>query len=144
MSAPDYTCTIQTTASPDDAYDKVARVSEWWAKNFEGSARKLGDTFTVRFGKTFVDFKVVEAVPARRVVWSVTDCHLEWIADKTEWNGTNVAWDIASANGITNVTITHHGLVPGVECYNDCEQGWNGHVQNSLRQLLNGGEGMPE
>jgi len=144
MSKPDYTCTIQSTASAADAYDKIARVSEWWAKDFEGKAHDLGDTFTVRFGETFVDFEITEAVPSRRVVWSVTDCHLEWIADKTEWTGTRVAWDIESVNGATAVTITHHGLVPGVECYNDCEEGWNGHVQNSLLQFLNGGKGMPE
>ena len=56
MKTHDYTCSIQTSASAEEAYDKIARVSEWWAKNFKGSARNPGDAFTVRFGETFVDF----------------------------------------------------------------------------------------
>ena len=71
MKTQDYTCSIQSSVSAKEAYDKIARVSEWWAKDFKGSARNLGDTFTVRFGETFVDFKISEAVPDSRIVWQV-------------------------------------------------------------------------
>ena len=74
MTTQDYTSSIQTSAPAAEAFDKIARVSEWWAKNFEGSARKPGDTFTVRFGKTFVDFTISEAVPGREIVWKVVNC----------------------------------------------------------------------
>lgn len=143
MTTLDYTCSIQAPVSANEAYDKIAHVSEWWAKNFEGSARKLGDTFTVRFGETFVNFKISEAVPDSKIVWEVANCSLPWLQDKTEWNGTSVAWEISPSNGTTTVTITHRGLVPGAECYSVCEKGWNGHVQKSLLQFLNGGKGMP-
>lgn len=149
----DYTCSITAPISAKDALDKIARVSEWWAKNFEGSARARGDTFTVRFGDvasirsgggTFVDFKISEVMPDHRVVWLVTACHLPWLKDKTEWNGTRVVWHLSTSNGTTTIRMTHEGLTPTVECYGACEQGWNGHIQKSLRQLLEGGTGTPQ
>ena len=144
MKTHDYTCSIQTSVSAKEAYDKIARVSEWWAKNFKGSARNLGDTFTVRFGETFVDFKISEAVPESRIVWQVANCHLPWLKDKTEWNGTSATWEISSSSGITTITFTHHGLTPDVECFSACEKGWNSHIQKSLLKLLNDGKGFPE
>jgi hypothetical protein len=36
------------------------------------------------------------------------------------------------------------GLVPGVECYDDCEVEWTGHVTNSLVKFMNEGKGMSE
>lgn len=140
----DYTCRIETLVPPAEAYEKIARVSEWWAKNFQGSAKDLGDTFTVRFGETFVDFTVVEAIPGRTVVWQVTGCNLHWLQDKTEWNGTDVAWDISSRDGTTTVTMTHRGLTPTAECFLACEKGWNNFVQKSLLLLINEGHGMPD
>lgn len=144
MKTHDYTCSIQAFVSAEEAYDKIARVSEWWAKNFKGSARNLGDTFTVRFGETFVDFKISEAVPDSIIVWQVADCHLPWLKDKTEWNGTSAVWEISSSSGITTITFTHHGLTPDVECFSACEKGWNGHIQKSLLKFLNDGKGFPE
>jgi hypothetical protein len=144
MKAQDYTCSIQTSVSAAEAYDKIARVSDWWAKNFEGAARKVGDTFTVRFGETFVDFAISDAHPNRKIVWQVADCYLPWLKDKTEWNGTFVTWEIAPQAGVTSIKFTHHGLTPDVECYSACETGWDGHIKKSLLNLLNVGKGFPE
>jgi len=74
----------------------------------------------------------------------VTDCNLDWIKAKKEWNGTEVVFNISQKNNATQIDFTHIGLVPGVECYNDCEVGWDGHVKNSLVKFINEGKGMPE
>ena len=117
MTKQDYRLSISAPASASDAYSKIARVSEWWAKDFEGSARNLGDTFTVRFGaadnETFVDFKITEAVPGSKAVWHVTNCYLPWLQDKTEWNDTHVVFEVSASQSETTVTLTHEGLVPG-------------------------------
>lgn len=144
MTAQDLQCSIKAPISAKDAIDRISRVSEWWVKDVEGSARKLGDTFTVRSGKTSVDFKIVEAVPGRRIVWQVTDCNLSWIGNKTEWKGTSVVWEVSSGNGTATVTLTHHGLIPGMECYESCEQGWGFYVGTSLLQFLTEGKGLPD
>jgi len=41
------------------------------------------------------------------------------------------------------VTMTHVGLVPGAECYTDCEMGWNEHFAGSLVNYLTHHAGMP-
>src|SRR5579871_5809056 len=91
----DFTSSIIVRVSPAEAAEKIGRVSEWWAKNTEGRSNTLGDTFTVRWGETFVTFQITEANPNKRVVWHVTDCMLPWQNDKTEWTGTDVIFEIS-------------------------------------------------
>ena len=123
---------------------KIGQVNLWWAKNFTGHAEKVNDRFTVRFGETFVDFLISEWVPNKKVVWKVTDCNLHWIKAKKEWKDTEVVFELSSKNGHCQLDFTHIGLVPGVECYEDCEVGWNGHVTESLAHFINEGKGKPE
>ena len=136
--------TISVNATAAAAMKKISQVNLWWAKNFKGEAEKPGDKFTVRFGETFVDFQVSELIPEKKVVWKVTDCNLHWIKAKKEWKGTEVVFEITPGKNSANIDFTHIGLVPGVECYNDCEVGWNGHITGSLVNLINKGKGAPE
>ncbi|HVT86901.1 MAG TPA: hypothetical protein VHD35_16980 [Chitinophagaceae bacterium] len=144
MKKNNYHRTITVNASAEEAMKKISQVNGWWAKNFTGKAEKLNDTFSVHFGKTFVDFKISELIPGKKVVWKVTDCNLHWIKNKKEWNGTEVVFEISEKKNATQIDFTHIGLVPGVECYNDCEVGWTGHITNSLVKFINEGKGMPE
>ena len=148
MTNQDYRLSVSAPVSASDAYNKIARVSEWWAKDFDGSARNLGDTFTVRFGaafgETFVDFKITEAVPGSKVVWHVTNSYLPWLQDKTEWNDTDVVFKVSASQSETTVTMTHEGLVPEVECFDSCVQGWNQYFGQSFRQFLIDGYGIPK
>jgi hypothetical protein len=144
MKDQDYNATISVKASPAEAFEKIARVGDWWAKNFKGNALHTGDTFTVTFGKTWVDFKIADATPGKRSVWDVTGCYLEWLNDKTEWNGTKVVWEISEANHATQIKMTHVGLTPDVECYASCNAGWTGHITKSLVNLMNDNIGQPE
>jgi hypothetical protein len=139
-----YRFNIATEIAPKEAFERIARVSEWWTKGFAGATQKRGDEFSVRFGDTFVDFEVAEVVPERKVVWRVTDCHLHFIKDKTEWKDTQVVFEITSEAKKTNVSMTHRGLVPTAECYDNCEAGWNFYVGESLRKYLNDGKGLPD
>ncbi len=143
MEQTNYHSSITTNVTPKEAFANIANVSGWWAKNFNGSAQQTGDTFNVRFGETTVDFKITEAVPGQKIVWHVTDCHLPWLKDKTEWNGTEIVWEIAPQGNATRIDMTHVGLVPEVECYETCEKGWNQHVTHSLAKLLSEGTGTP-
>ncbi|HSZ85716.1 MAG TPA: SRPBCC domain-containing protein [Puia sp.] len=134
--------TAKTTAK--EAFKNVNRVKDWWAKNLTGNSKKLNDFFTVRFGETFVTFKLIEVVPDKKVVWLVTDCYLHWLSDKKEWMNTKVFFEISEKNGSTKIDMTHVGLTPEVECYKDCKQGWDGHIKQSLYKLITEGKGMPE
>ena len=144
MTAEDYHSAIIATVTAEEAFESINHVWKWWATNFEGSSEKLNDVFTVRFGETFVTFKVVESVPSKKIVWLVTDCYLHWLKDKKEWKNTQLDWEISSKGDVTRIDFTHVGLVPEIECYNDCKKGWDFYSKESLKNLLTEGKGMPE
>ena len=145
VHAVDYQRSITVNVPAAVAHERVNRVSEWWTESFKGRSQAPGDTFTVRFGATFVDFRVAEVLPTKRAVWQVTDCHLHWLNDKKEWNGTRLGWEISSDGGeTTRLRMTHVGLVPGIECYGSCEIGWDFYVGESLLKLLTDGKGLPD
>lgn len=144
MTGQDYSSSITANITAQEATERINRVADWWTSNFTGASRRVGDAFTVRFGETFVDFVVVELVPARRIVWRVTDCNLHFIADKKEWKDTSVVFEISSNGALTTVTMTHAGLVPGIECYQNCEKGWDFYVKESLQKLLGENQGVPD
>lgn len=135
---------IMVNASPADAMKMISQVNQWWKNDFSGSAGQLNDTFRVPFGEpSFVDFVVSEFLPAKKMVWKVTDCYLPWFRDKKEWNNTEVVFQVSAENKKTKIDFTHIGLVPEVECYDVCEKGWNGHIDN-LAIFINEGRGIPQ
>ena len=140
MEQNNYHSTFSANITPAQAYNDISNVAAWWAKSFKGKAQQVGDTFTVQFGDTFVAFEITEAIPERKVVWHVTDCNLHWLKNKTEWTGTSISWDIASKNGITTINMTHIGLTPALECYENCREGWDEHVLEGLFKLATTGE----
>jgi hypothetical protein len=144
MKQQNFHCSITASVTPKEAFDKINRVTEWWAINLDGNSKKLHDVFTVHFGETYVTFKITEFVTGKKVSWYVTDCHLAWQKDKTEWNGTKVVFEISKKDGSTEINFTHIGLVPEVECYDVCEKGWSGHIKDSLLKLLTQGKGSPQ
>jgi len=144
MKDQNFNCCVNVDVTAHEAFKGIGNVSGWWAKNYEGHSDKAGDVFTVHFGKTNVTFKLTEVIADKKVVWLVTNCHLDWLEDKKEWNGTQVVFELSPENGGTKIDFTHIGLVPEIACYNDCRQGWTGHVMGSLPQLLTTGKGRPE
>ena len=143
MEQKNYHSSITANISAKEAFASIANVNAWWAKNFKGKAQNVGDTFCVQFGDTTVDFEITEAIPNKKIVWKVTNCHLPWLKDKTEWNGTEIIWEISSHGNVTQIDMTHVGLVPEVECYEQCNAGWNRHITGSLFKLITEGTGQP-
>ncbi len=144
MKKQDFNATITVKTTPKEAFKKIAQVGDWWAKDFTGKAGKLNDTFTIRFGDTFVDFKITEVIPDTKIVWYVTDSYLPWLSDKKEWNNTQVMYEVSTKNNLTKIDFIHVGLVPEIECYERCEKGWTRFVTISLPKFLNEGKGLPE
>lgn len=143
MQQQHYQCHIAAPVNAEEAFEGICQVSAWWAKHFEGYSKSLHDVFTVRFGETYVTFEITELIPDKHVVWLVTDCNLHWIGNKREWTGTSIDWEITPTSDGVRIDMTHHGLVPEVECFEDCQAGWNDHIGNSLRKYLTEHVGMP-
>jgi hypothetical protein len=140
----DYRTAIVANVTPQEAFDKICRVSEWWGLNFEGKSQKLNDIFTVRFGNgDMYKIEILEIAPNKKVVWQVVDSNQTWHPDSTEWTGTKIVWEISSQKAATQIDMTHLGLVPQFECYDMCKQGWDFLLHQSLIRLLTENKGLP-
>jgi hypothetical protein len=136
--------TITVNASAEEIMKKISQINLWWVKDFSGKTEKFNDKFHVPMGKTFIDFQITKLVPNKKVVWKVTDSYIHWLEDQKEWNGTEVVFEISEKENATQIDFTHIGLVPEIECYNVCEEGWNSHITISLVKFINEGKGMPK
>ena len=145
MEKQNYTASLKVDAPPQEVFKSINNVTDWWTENLEGSSQKLNDEFTVQFGNIhYSSQKLVEFIPNKKVVWLVTDSHLSWIKDKQEWTNTKISFEIISKGTYTQLIFTHIGLVPEIECYNDCRKGWDQYIKNSLFRLLTSGKGQPD
>jgi hypothetical protein len=146
MKTKDHTATFTVNASPEEVFKSINSVSQWWTEDIKGSSQKIDDEFTVRFfGDVHVSTqKLVEVVPNQKVVWLVTDSKLNFIEKKNEWTGTKISFEISRKDNKTQLHFTHIGLIPQVECYNDCVQGWKRYLDGSLIKLIVEGKGLPE
>ena len=130
--------------TPKEVFEAVNNVRGWWSGDITGITDKLGAEFTYRYK----DFhrstqKITEFVPGKKVVWHVTDSYLGFVKDKTEWNGTDIVFEITKKDNKTQLTFTHVGLVPDFECYDDCSNAWGSYVNGSLKKLITKGKGKP-
>jgi hypothetical protein len=140
----DFQKSFTVNANATETMHKIAQVNLWWAKNFKGKSTKFNDKFSVYFSDTWVNFKIAESVPGKKIVWLVTDCNLHWIENKKEWDGTEVVFELTEKEGRTKIDFSHRGLTPDCECYENCKPGWTHHLKNGLQKLINEGKGEPE
>lgn len=142
MEKPDYNVQLKVNATAEQAIKAISNVSAWWAQEVDGAAEKTGDDFTTHFGKTWGKFQVTE-LRNDRIVWDVTDCYLDLLKDTKEWKGTRIIFQLASEGDQSVIDITHEGLTPEKECFNDCTNGWNFYFRESLFNYLEKERGLP-
>lgn len=140
-----YTITFLVEQTPKQVYDAVNNVRGWWSGDISGSTDKLGAEWTYRFQDLHRSTqKITEMVPGKKVVWHVVDSHLSFVKNTTEWNGTDIVFDIAKKGGRTELRFTHVGLAPAIECYEGCSTAWRFYVKDSLRKLITTGKGASD
>jgi hypothetical protein len=144
MKKQDFTTTISVDQSPEKAFAAINNVRGWWSGEIEGDTDKLGAEFTYRYKDVHRSRqKITEFVPGKKIVWHMLDSHLSFVKDKSEWNDTDIVFDISEEQGKTEVRFTHLGLVPQYECYSSCSNAWGSYINDSLRSLITTGKGKP-
>jgi hypothetical protein len=146
MKTTDFSITLSIDKTPNEVFHSINNVRGWWTEELDGNTHKLDDEFTVRFFDNIqvTSQKLVEVIPDKKVTWLVTKSELNFLKDKNEWKGTKINFEITEKGGKTQLHFTHVGLVPGVECYQDCSVGWGRYINGSLLPLITEGKGNPE
>lgn len=140
----DFNTSIVVDQSPRQVFLRVTHPRGWWSEEIEGPTERLGDEFTYHFADTHrCKVKLTEVVPDERVVWQVMENYFNFTADKHEWVGTKIVFDISPEGGKTRLRFTHVGLTSAYECYDVCRKAWGTYIQKSLFNLITTGEGKP-
>jgi hypothetical protein len=144
MKSQNFTATFTVDQTPDEAFAAINNVRGWWSGEIEGSTDKLGEEWTYRYKDIhYSKQRITELTPGKKVVWLVLDGYLNFVADKTEWTGTTITFEISKKADKTEVRFTHLGLVPEIECFDACSNAWGSYINGSLRNLITTGKGKP-
>ncbi|MBI1280848.1 MAG: SRPBCC domain-containing protein [Anaerolineaceae bacterium] len=143
MSEQNYAALFAVDQSPEEVFAAVINPRGWWSKDIEGDTDKLGGEFRFRAKDAHLSTqKITEFVPNQKVVWHVTESQINFVEDKAEWTDTEVIFEIAKQGDKTELRFTHVGLVPAIECYNECSNAWSLYINGSLRSLITTGKGQ--
>jgi len=142
MKTSDFTTTISVDQTPQEAFNAINNVRDWWPGEIEGNTTKLNDEFSYRYKKMhYSNQKLVEVIPGKKVVWLVTESSLNFVENKSEWTGTKIIFEISEKGNKTQVRFTHQGLVPQFECFDACSNAWTDIIRDGLRGLITTGKG---
>jgi uncharacterized protein YndB with AHSA1/START domain len=134
----DFRSTKTFATAPDAVFSALTDIDAltgWWTPTGGGA----GDGETLRFlmGVQEVVMRVEEADRPSRVRWSVLVCEAA-----PDWVGTSITFDLEPAGAGTELRFHHHGLNPGLECFEMCQAGWTRHLA-SLVDYVDRGAGSP-
>jgi hypothetical protein len=137
MSSQDYATSITVDRTPAYVFDAITDPRRWWSGEFEGPTDEVGGVFSYRYEDLHISKqKVTELMPGKRVVWLVVEGGPTFVAAKNEWKGTRIIFDIAEKGNGTELRFTHEGLIPRLECYDNCTDVWGSIIRDDLRTLI--------
>lgn len=144
MNTQSFSTTILVDQSPEQVFNAITNVRGWWSEEIEGETAKINDQFHYHFKDVHnCTIKLIEVVPAEKMVWHVLENKFSFTNDETEWTNTKMVFEINKKDDKTQLQFTHEGLTPDYECYEICNEAWGNYINNSLRNLIVFGKGNP-
>ncbi|MFZ6731556.1 SRPBCC family protein [Undibacterium sp. Ji42W] len=142
-----YQQSLSIKASPAAVYTALTTIDgmrAWWTQDCEGGT-SIGDTLKFRFSACYKDMRIEKLQPDNEVSWLCTRAYIvaESVSRTDEWVGTYIVFRISDAGmGGTQLDLEHIGLLPSLQCYALCQNGWQRFLA-SLQQFLETGTGTP-
>ncbi|MBX7099297.1 MAG: SRPBCC domain-containing protein [Myxococcaceae bacterium] len=128
-----FTTSLMVDAPPAQVFEVINDVRRWWTGDIEGQADRVGAQFTYRYRKLHrTTQRIAELVPGKRVVWEIVESSLTFVENQQEWDGTRIVFELVPKGRGTELRFTHEGLVPALECFEDCKGAWTHYVSESL------------
>ena len=117
----------------------TTQIGDWWGDQ-DKPAYKEGDSFTMSWGEPWYQFKIVEFIANKKVVWECIDSKQiigNLVGVEKEWVGTKLHWSIESIDeNEIQLTFLHEGLVPEFICYDFCSNTWDRFIKFNLKKYL--------
>ena len=136
-----YTYRFSTEKSAAEVYHLLLDITQWWsgiyAETIAGTGIKIYEEFDFEAGDGMhrTTQKLAELIPNQKIVWQVTFSRLSFLNKPQEWEGTLLIFDIAVLEDKTQVSFTHQGLLPHLECYEQCSGAWASYFQQLVHKL---------
>jgi Activator of Hsp90 ATPase homolog 1-like protein len=144
IEATNFTATFSVDESPEEVFHAINDVRGWWSQNIDGGTEKVGDEFTYRHRDLHrCTIRMTQSITGTLVSWLVVDNYFSFTEDKSEWQGTEMLFQISPHGDKTEIRFTHVGLVPDDECFDVCLNSWDFYLYTSLRGLIRTGRGLP-
>ena len=142
-----YTREITVANTADAAYRALTSdFDKWWTTSCD-SISETGDIITFRFGPAYWVMRAINLIPDRLVELECIEAHHvhEGLPASIlqEWEKTRLEWEIVAQGENTRIMFVHEGLLPSLDCYEVCVQGWDYFFSSSLKQYLDTGKGTP-
>lgn len=134
-------------ATPSAVYAALTTpegLRSWWTQDCDADT-EAGGTIRLRFGRTHKEMRIVRLEPGREVRWLCVGAHIAAtrLTRKDEWVGTQIVFRLAAQDDThTRLEFEHTGLLPSLECYDICCDGWR-HFLASLQAHVETGHGTP-
>lgn len=138
----DYAYSFSSSKSASSIYELLLQPKKWWtgfhAEMITGQSERICDEFEFFAGDGvhYSKHKLIELVPAEKIVWEITAGKLTFIDNTGEWIGTKLIFSISDQGAIRRVNFVHEGLIPGYECYGNCSDAWTLYMKQ-LESNLN-------
>jgi hypothetical protein len=141
MTNQNFQYSFSTSKNMNEVFTHLINPKNWWVGLFgetiEGKSQNINDEFSFKAGDGmhYSNQKLIELVTDKKIVWLVTQSNLSFLKNTNEWAGTKICFDIEKVDDNTEVTFTHDGLIPQIECYGGCSGAWTQYLLNLQTHL---------
>ncbi|MDX6658008.1 MAG: hypothetical protein QOH62_2801 [Solirubrobacteraceae bacterium] len=137
---------VRYAAAPAAVYDALAAPggsNGWWTSDGDVVSDSGQDIRLNWSGQDHVVFRVDMAERPTAMRWTCIAQYDRNLPQADEWVDTTLVFTLSADGQGTRLEFEHHGLTSALECYGVCREGWDYFLRRSVRQLAEGGRGLP-